>query len=249
MIESNRMLCTCFFAGRFFNIRHLRYCKRATLQFCFVKIVTSIIVIILHRRNLYQEGIFCKFNPSFYYGYLYISIFYNISYTLALHGIIFFYHMTKVFLIPHDPLYKFLTVKFIMFLSYWQAFILILFVKSGGAIKSCGNFTAVTHSNGILFFILTFEMILTSILLCLAFPVKIYQNSGITNLVGDYSEENITSIVESLKEVLNPKDFIYDAFYNYSSVYRHYFNMLSNADRTYDPSNISQSSSYTNFNM
>jgi len=53
-------------------------------------------------------------------AYLYIAIIYNISISLALYALFMFYCATKEQLQPFDPVLKFLTVKSVVFLSYWQ---------------------------------------------------------------------------------------------------------------------------------
>ena len=53
-------------------------------------------------------------------GYLYIMILNNVSISLALYALFLFYFATKELLSPYDPVGKFLTVKSIIFLSFWQ---------------------------------------------------------------------------------------------------------------------------------
>jgi len=53
-------------------------------------------------------------------GYLYMAIIYNVSISLALYALFMFYCATKELLQPFDPVLKFLTVKSVVFLSYWQ---------------------------------------------------------------------------------------------------------------------------------
>ena len=53
-------------------------------------------------------------------SYLYITVIYNISISLALYALFMFYTATKQQLKPFDPVLKFLTVKSVVFLSYWQ---------------------------------------------------------------------------------------------------------------------------------
>jgi len=53
-------------------------------------------------------------------GYLYITMVYNVSISLALYALLLFYHASKSLLRPYDPVLKFLTVKSIIFLSFWQ---------------------------------------------------------------------------------------------------------------------------------
>jgi len=53
-------------------------------------------------------------------GYLYITILYNVSISLALYALFMFYCATREQLQPYAPVLKFLTVKSVIFLSYWQ---------------------------------------------------------------------------------------------------------------------------------
>ncbi len=53
-------------------------------------------------------------------GYLYITVIYNISISLALYALFLFYFATKELLRSYDPVLKFLTVKSVIFLSFWQ---------------------------------------------------------------------------------------------------------------------------------
>lgn len=53
-------------------------------------------------------------------GYLYATIIYNISVSLALYGLYLFYFATKELLTPFEPVLKFCTIKSVIFLSFWQ---------------------------------------------------------------------------------------------------------------------------------
>ncbi|CAG0913298.1 unnamed protein product [Notodromas monacha] len=114
-IKSSYVYCTCCLSGRTYTIAHLRFCKQATLQFCFVKPVMAFITIILQSFNHYHDG---DWSPDG--GYIYITIIYNFSISLALYGLFLFYFATKDMLAPFDPVIKFFTVKSVIFLSFWQ---------------------------------------------------------------------------------------------------------------------------------
>ena len=53
-------------------------------------------------------------------GYLYVTIVYNISVSLSLYALFLFYFATKDLLSPYSPMLKFLMVKSVIFLSFWQ---------------------------------------------------------------------------------------------------------------------------------
>lgn len=53
--------------------------------------------------------------------YLWITVFYNITYSMALYALLLFYLGTHELLAPFNPLIKFILVKSIIFLTFWQA--------------------------------------------------------------------------------------------------------------------------------
>jgi len=53
-------------------------------------------------------------------GYFYCTIAYNLSVTLALYGLVLFYAATRGLLSKYHPVLKFLAIKSIVFLSFWQ---------------------------------------------------------------------------------------------------------------------------------
>lgn len=67
--------------------------------------------------------------------YLWITIFYNLTYTVALYGLLLFYLGTHELLAPFKPLLKFALVKAVIFLSYWQG-LFISIATGAGAIPT-----------------------------------------------------------------------------------------------------------------
>lgn len=53
-------------------------------------------------------------------GYLYMTIINNISVSLSLYALFLFYFSTRQLLSPYSPMLKFLMVKSVIFLSFWQ---------------------------------------------------------------------------------------------------------------------------------
>lgn len=52
--------------------------------------------------------------------YLWITIIYNVTYTMALYALVLFYMGTHELLAPFNPLLKFAVVKAVVFLTFWQ---------------------------------------------------------------------------------------------------------------------------------
>ncbi|TRY68207.1 hypothetical protein TCAL_03786 [Tigriopus californicus] len=125
-IKSNYYYGTCCLAGQSYNIGFLRFCKQATLQFCVIKPIMAFIVIWLQSYGLYEDG-----NWRADMGYLYITVIYNISISLALYALLLFYYATKDLLRPYDPVLKFFTVKSVIFLSFWQGVVLSVLEQFG----------------------------------------------------------------------------------------------------------------------
>ncbi|VDI27173.1 Hypothetical predicted protein [Mytilus galloprovincialis] len=87
----------------------------ATLQFCVIKPVMAVITLVLQAFSLYKDG---NFSPDS--GYLYVTLIYNTSISLALYALFLFYFGTKELLSPYEPILKFCTIKSVIFLSFWQ---------------------------------------------------------------------------------------------------------------------------------
>lgn len=114
-IRSSCLYGTCCLVGKTYTIGFLRFCKQATLQFCLIKPVMAFVIIFLQAFGHYRDG---DWSPDG--GYIYITIIYNISVSLALYGLFLFYFATRDLLTPFEPVLKFCTVKSVIFLSFWQ---------------------------------------------------------------------------------------------------------------------------------
>jgi hypothetical protein len=75
----------------------------------------SIVTLILQAFDKYKDGDF-----SVNGGYLYLTLIYNISVSVALYGLFLFYESTKHILAKYEPVLKFLTIKSVIFLTFWQ---------------------------------------------------------------------------------------------------------------------------------
>lgn len=76
--------------------------------------------------QIYYAVLPTLFSCSVNGGYLYITIIYNISVSLALYALFLFYFATSDLLRPYEPVLKFLTIKSVIFLSFWQGKLSVL---------------------------------------------------------------------------------------------------------------------------
>lgn len=58
--------------------------------------------------------------------YLWITIVYNITYTVALYALLLFYLGAHDLLAPYNPLLKFVLVKSVIFMTFWQVSLAML---------------------------------------------------------------------------------------------------------------------------
>ncbi|NWI08940.1 T184A protein, partial [Crypturellus soui] len=217
-IASSCFYGTCCLQGMSYSIGFLRFCKQATLQFCIVKPLMAIITIILQSFGKYHDGDF-----NVHSGYLYITIIYNFSVSLALYALFLFYFATMDLLRPFKPVLKFITIKAVIFLSFWQGTLLAILEKCGVIpevqIIDGKEVGAGTVSAGYQNFIICIEMFFASIALRYAFTCQVYiekKENSTANLAP------MQSISSGLKETMSPQDIVQDAIHNFSPAYQQY---------------------------
>ncbi|XP_072277344.1 transmembrane protein 184B [Pyxicephalus adspersus] len=214
-IESSCMYGTCCLWGKTYSIGFLRFCKQATLQFCVVKPLMAIITVILQAFGKYRDG---DFNVAS--GYLYVTIIYNISVSLALYALFLFYFATRELLSPYSPVLKFFMVKSVIFLSFWQGEIphpnIVCPEEQFNVRKSNLMLLLTGHCITSLYFLICPFSFYFPLLLpwCFAAAVPTY---------GPYGRcAPMKSISSSLKETMNPHDIVQDAIHNFSPAYQQY---------------------------
>ncbi|RZF36000.1 hypothetical protein LSTR_LSTR005816 [Laodelphax striatellus] len=240
-IRSNCIYGSCCLVGKTYTIGFLRFCKQATLQFCLVKPLMAFVIIFLQSFGHYHDGDWRVDG-----GYLYVTIIYNISVSLALYGLYLFYFATRDLLTPFQPVLKFCTIKAVIFLSFWQGVLLAMLEhakiidpildSSGKAISTAG-----TVSAGYQNFLICLEMLFAALALRAAFPYRVYAVGCITDASG--RSVTMQSISSSLKETMNPKDIMTDAIHNFHPQYQQYTQYSSGGShsqrggrvKSYDP--------------
>ena len=95
--------------------RFIRRCKQGCLQFVILKPILVAVTLVLYAKGKYKDG---NFNPD--QAYLYLTIIYTISYTVALYALVLFYMACRDLLQPFNPVPKFVIIKSVVFLTYWQ---------------------------------------------------------------------------------------------------------------------------------
>ncbi|GFP80415.1 transmembrane protein 184a [Phtheirospermum japonicum] len=183
------------------NWRFIRRCKQGCLQFVILKPILVTVTFILYAKGKYEDG---NFNPM--QSYLYLTIIYTISYSMALYALALFYVACKDLLQPFNPVPKFIIIKSVVFLTYWQGVLVFLAAKTG-LIKDTEE--AAEFQN----FIICVEMLIAAIGHLYAFPYKEYAGANIGANRG---------LTASLAHALKLNDFYHDTVHQFAPTYHDY---------------------------
>ena len=105
----------CYVSPVKLGARFLQRCRRFVIQYVLVKPICSALAIWLAVKGQYHDG---KIHMQD--AYLYVTFTVNLSVLFAFTALFYFYCASRQVLAPHKPLGKFLCVKAIIFLSFWQ---------------------------------------------------------------------------------------------------------------------------------
>ncbi|KAF5226309.1 hypothetical protein C3747_91g69 [Trypanosoma cruzi] len=98
----------------------VRNCRLCLFQFMVVKPLVTVVVIILTAKD--EMGSILDVRK----GYFWTTLVYNISITTAFTALVYFYTGLKEFMEGTDAFMKFLCVKVVIFLSFWQGILIQL---------------------------------------------------------------------------------------------------------------------------
>ncbi|KAH0436770.1 hypothetical protein IEQ34_026341 [Dendrobium chrysotoxum] len=201
MLKPSWSLMTCCFPAIPLDGRFIRRCKQGALQFVILKPILVAITFILYSKGKYEDG-----NFSVNEGYLYITITYTISYSIALYALALFYVACRDLLRPYNPVPKFILIKSVVFLTYWQGVLVFLAAKSG--FISNANEAADLQN-----FVLCVEMLVAAVGHFYAFPYKEYAGANIGGSSG---------LIGSFSHALKFNDFYHDTVHQFAPTYHDY---------------------------
>ncbi|WCJ40005.1 hypothetical protein M5689_020943 [Euphorbia peplus] len=159
--------------------------KFGIVQYMLIKSLTAILAVVLEAFGVYCEG---EFNVAC--GYPYMAVVLNFSQSWALYCLVQFYTVTKDELAHIKPLYKFLTFKSIVFLTWWQG-VAIAVLSSLGLFNS-PIAQGLQFKSSVQDFIICIEMGIASVVHLYVFPAKPYELMGdhvhgSVAVLGDYA--------------------------------------------------------------
>ncbi|KDO27033.1 hypothetical protein SPRG_07745 [Saprolegnia parasitica CBS 223.65] len=179
--------------------RLLRNCKKATIQFVFLKPFMAVLSLLMLAVGAYESD-----------GFQWLLwIVYNVSYSIALYGLLVFYLATKHILAPFSPVLKFFAVKSVIFLTFWQTLLI-------------DDFPDISKEQAFAWndFVLALEMAPVAIMYFFSFGASQFRNTC--------EAIPASEVVKNMKEVLSVQDIVADAYHNFMPSYQDY--MLQRAD-------------------
>ncbi|KAJ5223534.1 hypothetical protein N7468_008076 [Penicillium chermesinum] len=175
-------------------------------QYCAMRVLMTIVAVATQATGRYCEE---SLSPAF--AHIWVLAIESASVTVAMYCLIQFYIQIKDDIAEHRPFMKVLSIKLVIFLSFWQTTLISLLV-SGGAIKATDKMAMNDLKYGIGELLLNIEMFIFSIMHLWAFPWRPYVISSSESEVTDFYGAGKSSYeggkwgVRALVDAMNPLD-------------------------------------------
>ncbi|GIL83404.1 hypothetical protein Vretimale_11220 [Volvox reticuliferus] len=191
--------------------RYLWECKKGVLNFVIIRPVCTALAFITDIFGKYDRG-----QIDFKKSYVYLAAVTNFSQLWALYCLVMLYTAMHTELAPIRPLSKFLCIKAVIFVTFWQSIAIAILVYAG-VIRQDSWYDTRNVASGLQDFLICIEMFLAALAHAYAFPPRDYMGAGysagffanvphIFNLrdvvddVGRVMEEHVTSAASAVVE-------------------------------------------------
>ena len=167
-------------------------CKFGVLQYVLIKAASAMMVMVLEIGGIYKEG---DFTPRG--GYLYICIVTNLSQCWALYCLVFFYYALKNELGPIRPVGKFISVKALVFFTWWQSLGISILFQMGmiphyTSFDNGREWTSEAVAKGLQDWLICIEMFIAAIVHTFVFPHTDYlEPLGIVQRAGHHTTNGV----------------------------------------------------------
>ncbi|KAL5342890.1 organic solute transporter Ostalpha-domain-containing protein [Aspergillus crustosus] len=177
-------------------------------QYCLLRVLMTIIAVVTQNFDVYCEQ---SLNPAF--AHIWVLAIECVAVSIAMYCLIQFYIQIKDEVSEYSPFLKILSIKLVIFLSFWQT-TMISFLFSSGVIKSSDKIAAPDLRVSLANLIISIEMALFAVLHLWSFPWKPYalefQTDEITDMYGNgkRSYQGGRWGMGALFDAVNPIDLI-----------------------------------------
>jgi len=181
----------------------LRWLSRLTLQYVLVRPLMAIIAIPMQVSGIYCPGQITAVDA----GYPWVTLIGLISVTVAMYALVLFYVVAKEELKIYNPVPKFLSIKFIIFMSFWQSVVVAGLVRIK-VIHDTGLWTTENISIGVQNTLICFEMLIVAIWHYFAFNHQEFASQG----------PQKTPVLKNLMICFNFVDMLMDTYRSFFSI-------------------------------
>ncbi|CAI5493421.1 unnamed protein product [Closterium sp. Naga37s-1] len=209
VLKPSTLLCTCWLPPIPLDGHFIRHCKRGCLQFVFIKPLLAALCLALYSTGHYEEGVFAASN-----GYPYVTCVYMVSYSLAVYALLFFYFGCHDLLRSFNPIPKFIMIKLVVLLTYWQS--TVVFVAGHLGLVRSEDDAADLQS-----LLLFCEMALAAGGFAWAFPVTPFAAASVGGGGGGIVEE-VGGFFQRLRHAAAVGDVVDDTVHQLSPTYHDY---------------------------
>jgi len=145
-------------------------CRHGALQYVVIRPLTTILSVITLELN-----VFCPEALDPRYAHPYILGINFVSVTIAMYALITLYLTVKKDLAPFKPIPKFVSVKFVIFFSFWQGLVVSILAHYG-LIQETDYWTVDNVASGIQNFLICAEMVIAAGMHIRAFSFDEYKS-------------------------------------------------------------------------
>lgn len=156
--------------------------------------------------------VYCASSLSYKFAHVYELGIEFVSISIALYGLIVLYGLIKEDLKGRRPLAKFMSIKLVIFLVFYQGFIFDILVNRG-VIKATQYWTTTNISDGLNALCICLEMIPIAIFQMWAFYWGEYYIERVSNPNGKANKKGKTNMFLSLLHALNFSDFLVELWH------------------------------------
>ena len=137
-------------------------------QYVFFRPAMTILAVVTQAFDRYCES---SLNPAF--GHIWVLVIEAVAVSIAMYCLIQFYFETRKELAHHRPLIKILSIKLVIFFSFWQSFVISI-LSAGHFLKPSNKASFSDIKIGLPAFLICVEMMLFSILHLFAYSWRPY---------------------------------------------------------------------------
>ena len=179
----------------------LRLCRHGVIAYVVARPLTTALAFAAEANGVYGDGQI----TNFWVAFPYLALVNNVSQAWAMYCLILFYRATFEELAPIRPFYKFLTVKAVVFVSFWQGQAILLAVKYKIIVvkETWTDYDAADVATGLQEFAICVEMFFAAIAHAYAFPPSEYA-------VGALGSAPTRKLADNIADMFDLRDVYHD---------------------------------------